>query len=268
MRTFFKSMVVACGLWACLLLSASGSSFPFGNVGEELEYELKWGFIQVGTGYLRILEPKEVDGELCYHVQLEVRTNGFADSVYKVRSRYESFISVEHLRPVRYMAFQQEGKTRRNGVVKFDWETRTATYQREGRDPLEPVDIEERTWDPLSVTYAFRRLLHFGNLEDPLYASDGRKCRNVQIQFKEKHRWEGAGFSCDAIRIMPDTKDLSGVFKKSKDSSITMWFSSDEHAYPLIIRSKVVVGSFEAVLKRVAYNLEAPQVLDQGDSGI
>jgi len=50
--------------------------------------------------------------------------------------------------------------------------------------------------------------------------------------------------------VVPDMKNLSGVFKKSPKGILRVWYSADNRRIPIKISSKVVVGSFTAQLLR------------------
>jgi len=248
-------------LWVLLLVSyfrgvgelpsPTDSAFPFNRIGEELEYSLKWGMFKVGYGYLRILPQKEVNGVPCYHLLLEVKTNSFADAFYKVRSKFQSFISVEQLRPILYQINQHEGSTHRDATVSFDWERLIATYQREGEEAKEPVVIESETWDPLSVVFYFRRILAPGEGIVSLPATDGKKFLLIDVRHLGLTELTSQMGTHLSMKVEPNTKEMKGVFQKSKDSNITMWYSHDQNRYPLLIKSKVIVGSFNAELKKV-----------------
>ncbi len=239
----------ALGAWA--IEDERGDAFPFDRVGEELEYSMKWGIFKVGYGYLRVLPIVEVEGEPCYHVMLEVNTNSFADAFYKVRSKFQSYISVADLRPVLYRINQHEGSTDRDATVSFDWENLTATYQRDGEDPKEAVAIREETWDPLSVVYYFRRILSPGEGIVSLPATDGKKFLLIDVKHLGLTDLKSQMGVNPSMKVEPNTKEMKGVFKKSKDSNITMWYSHDADRYPLLIKSKVIVGSFNAEMKKV-----------------
>ena len=229
------------------------TGFPFDRVGEELEYALKWGPFKVGSGYLRTYPLEQVDGVECFHVSLEVKTNSFADKVYKVRSRFDSYISREHGRPVKYRISQHEGNTNRDATVYFDWENLTATYHRDGEDPKEPIEIEELSWDPLSVVYYFRRVLRPDAEMIQLPATDGKKFLHIDVEGLGLRKLKTQMGEFSAMKVKPNTKEMKGVFKKSKKSTISMWYSNDENRYPLLIKSKVIVGSFNAELKKVRW---------------
>ena len=59
--------------------------------------------------------------------------------------------------------------------------------------------------------------------------------------------WVPAG-TYKAIGTVPEMKDLSGVFKKSPDGVLRIWYSADSLKIPVKISSKVIVGSFNARL--------------------
>ena len=46
-------------------------------------------------------------------------------------------------------------------------------------------------------------------------------------------------------------KNLKGVFQKSPEGILRVWYSQDKSKIPVKISSKVVVGSFNARLKRI-----------------
>ena len=225
-------------------------------VGEELEYSMKWGVFKVGSGFLRVEEMTDIDGIPCYHLSLKVKTNSFADVIYKVRNEFHSYVSVEDPRVIRYRIQQHEGGTDRDATVFFDWEKKTATYQRDGEDPKDPVEIGDYTWDPLSVVYYSRKVVNDSGEDVSLLATDGKKFLTIDVKNFGKKQIKTQLGKFDAIKVEPNTKEMKGVFQKSKDSNILMWYSMDENRYPLLIKSKVAVGSFVAELKGIKNFLE------------
>jgi len=246
---FFAFISIAARLMGQDVLM-SDSSFPFNQIGEELEYALKWGPFKVGSGYLRVLPITNIGEEECYHVSLEVKTNSFADAVYKVRSHFDSFVSTSLLKPVLYEIHQHEGSTNRDAKVVFDWNALTVQYQREGEEPKNAVAIEDNTWDPLSVVYYFRKVLSPDDDVVYLPATDGKKFIQIEVKSLSLTKLKSQMGENLAMVVEPDTKEMKGVFQKSNDSNITMWYSYDEKRFPLLIRSKVIVGSFNAEMKK------------------
>ena len=64
------------------LADQSPNAFPF-QVGERLEYDLKWGFFSVGSAVMEVNSLTEVAGQTCYLIKFSVRTNSFADKFLK-----------------------------------------------------------------------------------------------------------------------------------------------------------------------------------------
>ena len=54
------------------------------------------------------------------------------------------------------------------------------------------------------------------------------------------------------VGTTPEMKNLSGVFKKSPDGILRVWYSADNRRLPVKISSKVVVGSFTASLVKTS----------------
>ena len=120
MPRFFRVLPAFCILFSTCKLSFA-SKIPF-EPGERLEYSMKWGFIPVGHATLEVL-PKRMEGnESCYVLSFSVRTNAFADKIYKVRTEIESVVNSTFTRSVSYSKRQREGSTQRDIEVKFDYQ--------------------------------------------------------------------------------------------------------------------------------------------------
>jgi hypothetical protein len=64
---------------------------------------------------------------------------------------------------------------------------------------------------------------------------------------REKVKVKAGRFDC--VRVRPDIKDLGGVFSKSKNSSMDLWFSDDNQKLIVKMSSSVSVGSFKVELR-------------------
>ena len=116
---FLNCWVVICLFFAPLSLSGK-TSLPF-LPGEKLEYSLKWGFIPVGFATMEVSPRKHGDEEPC-KIRFSVRTNNFADKFYKVRTNITSLVDSNFTRSLKYIKSQQEGKTKKEIVVQFDYD--------------------------------------------------------------------------------------------------------------------------------------------------
>lgn len=230
------------------LFSEAVSALPF-KVGEKLDYDLSWGFLPVGEATMEVHSLQEVKGELCYLVRFSVRTNSFADRFYKVRTTIESAVSSDFRKSIRYRKIQVEGKTRRNISVDFDYIENKANYYQDG-SLHSSISIPNEVFDPLSIAYFFRLKKLKPNQETTLPTCDGKNFRKIVVKAGLSKRVSVPVGVFDAIETIPEMQNLRGVFKKSPNSILRVWYSTDKNRIPVKISSKVVVGSFNAKLKK------------------
>ena len=75
--------------------------------------------------------------------------------------------------------------------------------------------------------------------------SDGKKLMDLVVRVGNREKNEGSSwYFFYAYGTMPEMKNLSGVFKKSPDGILKVWYSDDSKRLPIKISSKVVIGSF------------------------
>jgi hypothetical protein len=221
-------------------------SRPF-NAGDHFYYDIKWGIFKVGEAEMLIEEAgADLSGELKY--TLLVRTTSWADTFYKVRNRIESTTDAKVTKSLRYTKNQKEGSREREIVVTFDWDKKQAQYANYG-EKLEPIEITGNCHDPFSVLFAFRleEFVLGKHIEIPV--SDGKKSLMADIVVMEREQVKVKAGQFDCMRVRPDTKDLGGIFSKSKDSSMDIWFTNDKHKMIVKMSSSVSVGNFKVELR-------------------
>jgi hypothetical protein len=229
------------------------SEVPF-TVGERLEYELEWGIFDVGSAILEVKDTTEWNGIPCWHLVFTVQTNSFADKIYKIRTVTESFVTKDLKRTLHYTKSQKEGDTDREIEVHFDWSNNQATYFNHGIQEG-TTRIDDNTVDPLGIIYAFRshKLTNNKRIEIPL--TDGKNQIQSSIEIVSETSTKTRAGKFKSYQVIPTIEGIRGIFKKTKDSKIEMWFSQDSKHFPLHIKSKVVVGSFQAKLKSMSHKL-------------
>ncbi|MGF1531019.1 MAG: DUF3108 domain-containing protein [Puniceicoccaceae bacterium] len=240
-------------LAAIQTLKAGEGPVPF-HPGEKLEYNLSWGVFNVGKAVLEIHPMKVFEDQTCWHLTLNVRTNGFADAIYRVRSSFESYLSEDLSRTVWYRKVQREGGTNRDIEVRFDWENSTAQsikYERGKTTFEEPIVLPGPTHDPLGALFAFRQYRPTQGVDYPLRITDGKKVIDLVINSNRSQEIKVDAGKFKVLRFLPDTKDLSGVFQKSADSAIQIWFEEKNSFAPVQVQGKVSVGNFRAKLENL-----------------
>ncbi len=224
-------------------------ALPF-QVGEKITYQLKWGVIPAGRVVLEVLPLTSINGLPARHFRMTIRSNGFIDTVYKVRSSFDGFTDLRLNHSLRYRKKQREGSSRRHIVVHFDPEQQTSQYHNQKKRPRAPLAVPPGCFDPFSVIY-FCRLFDpaaYEFLERPV--SDGKKWKMGRVTNRGRETLLIDDKEYDTFLLEPDIKDLSGVFKKSRDANLFIWMSADRRRIPVKVQSKVIVGSFTAEMIR------------------
>jgi hypothetical protein len=249
--------------WPVLLLLApllrAETLLPFIS-GEKLEYEMKWGFFPVGYATMEVNRLSVGDGNhsamgSVNQVKFFVRTNSFADTFYKVRTTITSTMDDDFTRTLSYQKSQREGSTRREILVDYDYGKKEVRYHLNGEDP-KTIPLPEPCFDPLAIAYYFRIHPIEPNSEKVLPTCDGKKFRQVIVRSGDREKLKLPMGTYSVIRTEPAMENLGGVFNKSPDGLLQVWYSDDQRRVPVRVSSKVVVGSFTATLIRAYPPLE------------
>jgi hypothetical protein len=219
--------------------------FPF-LPGESLKFEVYWTVIPAGEVILEVRPMETLNGVACYRFTLKARTSEAVDVFYKIRDTIDAYADSEMTRSLFYRK-QQEGRSRRDIKVEFDWakgETRYSNFE-EKRDP---VPLLPGSFDPLSIFYAFRAHGLTDGKEIYVPVTDGKRCVLGTTRVIRRERVEVAGTFYDTFLVETDMKDVGGTFEKTPKANLLIWVTADEDRIPVRIKSRVKVGSFVAEL--------------------
>ena len=174
------------------------------------------------------------------------RTNSFADMFYKVRDKIDSYTDADMNNALLYRKIGT-GKSRRDVTVTFDWGNNLAFYK-SFDDPVTSIPVLEGSFDPLSIFYALRyfELEEGKTIEVPI--SDGKKSVVGKAEVIRREPIEAGGVIYDTYLVEPELEHISGVFRKSRNAKLQIWVTVDERHMPVLIKSRVIVGSFSVEL--------------------
>jgi hypothetical protein len=79
--------------------------------------------------------------------------------------------------------------------------------------------------------------------------TDGKRCKVAEIRVVSRERIKVNGKKYDTFKMVPDIKDVGGVFEKSKNAKIELWCTADHRHIPVRMKSKVLVGNLKAELE-------------------
>jgi hypothetical protein len=104
--------------------------------------------------------------------------------------------------------------------------------------------------------YVYRSKKRSENEQFEVPITDGKNQISSTISIKNKKSLRIEAGKFESLKVIPLIEGIRGVFKKSKGSSIELWFSHDSNQFPLMMKSKVLVGNFKASLKSYSSNLK------------
>ncbi len=228
-----------------------GNLPPF-KPGEVLKYSLGWQFIVVGHASLEVHPDGEYQGRPVRRFSMKARTGSVVDHIYKVRDSLTSIAEYDVNRALAYKKSQREGDEERDEVVHFDWDKMEANYHEQLSGKKKTIEIQDNTLDPLSAFYFIRNQpLKVGTvIKGPL--SDGKRCKIAKISVVKREKIKVNGKKYDTLKLIPDIQDVGGVFKQSKDATMEIWCTADHRHIPVLLKSKVAVGSFRAELESMS----------------
>ncbi len=214
------------------------------GVGEKLKFSIGWEFIDAGTAILSVDSLTEWKGRNVFHVTATTESNAFFSALYKVRNKLESFIDVKGMYPVRYVKNTSEGGTKRNFDVHFDHESGLASIaDADSGDRV--ISIPRFVQDIISAFYYVRTLpLDDGKEIDVSTFDNGRwKTAKIKVLRHEKISVDAGVFDCIVVQTP------IGPFKNKSDLNI--WLTNDERRIPVLMKSKIAVGSVRAELEKM-----------------
>jgi hypothetical protein len=243
------SLLLICLLVLGVKPAVTQSSIPSGfGPGERLIYDVDWGFINAGKTELSILDTVRVDGNLCYHLLSRTHSNAFVTTLFKVDDRVESMMDVEghfsrgfekHLREGDYREDRWFRINQEAGIV-FQLDTTAAT-----KYAADTLEVEFGVQDVLSALQ-FVRLQDFGPGDEiRVMTVDNLKPYELVVKIHRRQRVKVPAGRFDCVVVEPLLKS-TGLFKSQ--GKLTIWFTDDERQLPVLMKSKILIGSVSARL--------------------
>jgi len=216
------------------------SPHPFG-AGESLRFSVQYGFIHAGTAWLEVPDVTDWNGSPCWRLVARAESNSFFDKMYRVRNRIESLWDREGRFSWRYVEDRHEGHYTANDTIIVDTTAHLARYKN-GQTSEVPAGAQ----DALSAFYftRFQPLPIGGSLWFDYHASHKSTQLEVRVLGRDRVKTPAGRFDC--IMIEPILK-AGGIFKNN--GRLVIWITDDARRMPVMMRSKVMIGSISVVLQ-------------------
>jgi hypothetical protein len=172
------------------------------------------------------------------------------DWIFEVRDWTMSYFDKEKVHTLKFEKELREGSYEVDIDIDYDQTEHKATFfqKRKGKKNKNAViNIPENVMDPLSALFYVRTLdLKIGD-EILIPATDNKKVYDIKVIVHKMETVEvpAGKFRCFVVEpIMAD----GGVFKK--DGKVQVWLTADKKKMPVMMRTKVYIGSITAELNK------------------
>ena len=212
------------------------------TVGEKLTFDVKYGFVTAGVATMAVPRLKRISGRQVYNITFDVNSVPSFDWIYKVRDHYETYVDMEGLFPWRFEQHIREGHFSRDFSAFFDQRNCIAkTTGGEYKIPRYVNDIVSAFY--YARTLNFSKLKYGETIQLKNFYKDTVYTLDVKYLGTEKTTVPAGTFNC--IVVEPIIVK-GGLFKS--EGSIFVWLSDDELHVPVKVKTKVLIGSIDAVL--------------------
>jgi hypothetical protein len=213
---------------------------PFGP-GERLVFSIDYGIVNGGEGVLSVVDMIEFEGEQCYRIESTALSNRFFSSFYKVRDKVTSYVDADSLFSRYFNKRLREGDYKKDEEVRFDHVRRKALYSLNRE-----YDISYGVHDVLSAFYYVRTLdLEVGR-DVFLAAHSSKKTYEMRVIVHRRETVQTDLGTFDCFVVQPIMLG-EGLFKAEGD--LVIYITADERRIPVLMKTKLPVGSITASLK-------------------
>ncbi len=220
-------------------------------------FKIKYGFVSAGTASLKVGNYSFRDSISCLKISSLTRTNSVFDKIFKVRDNIESIWDKEKKISYRFTKKLREGTYRQKRVHYYYPESNLSVYYKynlkKNTKTEKKMNILNDTQDILSAFYKIRSMdLVVGKSVFVNVTADGRNY-SAEVKIHKIEKVETIFGKINCFVIEPILKG-EAIFKQT--GKIRIWLTADEYKIPVKLQSKIIFGSFYAILsdaKNVPY---------------
>jgi hypothetical protein len=211
--------------------------------GEKLTYVANWSdTVKIGTAVMEVKAERLGDGREVLRLISTSRTEGATGKFYPLGENVQSVFDPVTMQSLSFSVRETQGKKLRSRDVDFDHEHKTATVRKD-EDPVKTFPIPDQVQDNLSSIYYLRTREDFTvgkTIKFETFDSDKSWPIEVQVMGREKVKTPAGEF--DTIKV----KAFKGFLMS--EGEVNIWLTDDARKIPVLIKSKVKVGSITFTL--------------------
>ena len=220
------------------------------RAGEKLTFQIKYEFVGAGIATLEVQEGPVLNGRPTLNVTSTAKSNATIDKVFRVRDFNGAAIDRDSLVTIHFHQNLKEGKYQVVRNTAFDYANRLYRYEKiyKGKTTVRTGALTQPVQDILSSFFVARTLpLELGKEYAITVFSDQKVYPLVVRVHSKLETLKLAAGKFECIRIEPEVHG-DAIFKAREGSKMTIWLTNDVRHMPVLIRSKVSVGAFDAEL--------------------
>lgn len=241
----FAALFLATAAWPPSSSAYASENLPF-KPGERLVFDISWMGILGGEGRMNVREEFFLKNRRVVILEILAKSAGWVRSLYPVDDMTTSFFDVEGKFSRKVEITIAENRYRKKKTIEFEQEAGRAFYKVDG-DKAEEFAIDKNSQDSFSALYALRAMGPELKVGEPVMLSifEDRTKYTLEVSVLRKERIELPQGMVDTVVIEPKLK-TEGIF--SRRGTMTIWLTDDKSLTPVMMRSKVLIGVFEAAL--------------------
>lgn len=214
--------------------------------GEILTYVATWSdSVKIGTAVMEVKAERLSDGREVYRLSSTSHTEGMMGKLYPLGENVQSVFDPVTMQSLSFSVRETQGKKLRSRDLEFDHEHKTVTVKKD-EDPVKTFPIPDQVQDNLSSIYYLRTREDFTvgkMIKFETFDSDKSWPIEVQVMGREKVKTPAGEF--DTIMV----KAYKGFLMS--EGEVNIWLTDDARKIPVLIKSKVKVGSVMFTLKEL-----------------
>ncbi len=233
------------------------ATLPFGHIepeiariaysgGEKFKYDISYtGGVKIGELHLEIKTVSEQ--EETYEIYARVTTdNGVLDYIYPIKDTHVTLVKGEERLPFHYEIWQNEGRSyKAHKVITYNQKT-GKIIKSKNNNPGREFVVEGITHNEFSSFFGSRVMnFELGKpFKIPTFA-DNKRNEVVVEPIRHTQLEDTVLGTVETIEVTP-ILTFEGLYDKQGDTVV--WYTNDECRVPVLINSKIVIGSLTSKL--------------------
>ncbi len=216
--------------------------------GEYFQFDVSWtGGIKIGEIYLEVTQSEQCSN--CFEINSTITSSGgIVHRFYPIRDTHKTLVKGEDRLPFFCEIWQKQGRDyKAHKLIQYDQDNHIIVKQKDG-EAAKTFNLDGVVHNEFSSFLSSRVMkLEIGQpILVPTFGNDKR--HDVVVNTLEKNIVEDSVFGqVKTIKVAP-ILTFTGLYDKSGDTIV--WYTDDECRVPVMITSKIFIGSLTASLAK------------------